>query len=122
MGAGLRGLPDVHRNHTVQGAHRIPNIPADFGGLSEIPAGFDPVAEDLVRKLLVRDPDARLGAGPGGFADLKAHAFFEGIPFSNLARTAVPDIPPPPTLHNPAEPPSDESDDSDFQPMHLSAP
>eukprot|EP01083_Nonionella_stella_P037926 103313_1 len=88
----------------------------------EIPAGFDPLAEDLVRKLLVRDPDARLGAGPGGFADLKAHAFFEGIPFSNLARTAVPDIPPPPTLHNPAEPPSDESDDSDFQPMHLSAP
>jgi len=40
------------------------------------PASFPPLARDLVRALLRRDPRARLGGGAGGFADVLAHPFF----------------------------------------------
>ena len=35
---------------------------------------------DLIRRLLVRDPFRRLGAGKGGCAEIRAHPFFEGVP------------------------------------------
>ena len=43
----------------------------------------DPLAaagSDLIRRLLVRDPFRRLGAGKGGCAEIRAHPFFEGVP------------------------------------------
>ena len=43
-----------------------------------------PQATDLIKKLLVRDPQKRLGAGPEGFLQLKQHSFFEGINFDTL--------------------------------------
>ena len=43
-----------------------------------------PQATDLIKKLLVRDPQKRLGAGPEGFHQLKQHSFFEGINFDTL--------------------------------------
>jgi serine/threonine protein kinase len=48
------------------------------------PCNFPPVAKDLVNKLLVLDPQDRLGVGPGGYAKLKAHPFFKGIKFDKL--------------------------------------
>ena len=43
----------------------------------------DPLAaagSDLIRRLLVRDPFRRLGAGEGGCAEIRAHPFFDGVP------------------------------------------
>lgn len=40
----------------------------------EFPTGFPDVAKDLISKLLLTDPQARLGAQ--GYGDLKAHPFF----------------------------------------------
>ncbi|KAI0745389.1 kinase-like protein [Earliella scabrosa] len=52
------------------------------------PEGFDEQAQDLVRKLLVRDPDQRLGAGPPGspfdMEALRSHPFFAPINWRTL--------------------------------------
>lgn len=61
------------------------------------PEDFDPLAKDLVEKLLVLEPSERLGAGEKGISELKAHPFFDGIDFKTLPKTPVPDIPPPDT-------------------------
>ena len=48
----------------------------------------------MVEKLLIREPDKRLGAGlPGSqydFKSLKKHPFFKGIDFENLQNTQPP--------------------------------
>lgn len=36
-----------------------------------------PIAQDLLKKLLVKDPHKRLGSGPRGAEDIKAHPFFK---------------------------------------------
>uniref|UniRef100_A0AAQ4QY43 non-specific serine/threonine protein kinase n=1 Tax=Gasterosteus aculeatus aculeatus TaxID=481459 RepID=A0AAQ4QY43_GASAC len=41
------------------------------------PSMIEPTAQDLLRKLLVKDPHRRLGSGPRGSEDIKAHAFFK---------------------------------------------
>ena len=64
------------------------------------PDDFDPLARDLVEKLLVLEPADRLGAGEKGISELKSHPFFQGIDFRALPKTAVPDIPPPHTLED----------------------
>ncbi|KAI0717178.1 kinase-like domain-containing protein, partial [Cerioporus squamosus] len=52
------------------------------------PEGFDEQAQDLVRKLLVREPDQRLGAGPPGspydMQALRSHPFFASINWRTL--------------------------------------
>ncbi|EIW82604.1 kinase-like protein [Coniophora puteana RWD-64-598 SS2] len=62
------------------------------------PEGFDPAAQDLVSKLLVRDPLQRLGAGPPGSAlsreTLREHAFFEGVKWDELWSGDVPPLEP----------------------------
>jgi 3-phosphoinositide dependent protein kinase-1 len=57
-------------------------------GLSEVefPAHFTAVERAIVADLIVVSPDARAGGGPGGFADLKAHAYFSGVDFGALLR------------------------------------
>jgi hypothetical protein len=48
---------------------------------------IDTVCRDLIDKLIVLDPNARLGArGAGGMQALKAHPFFKGINFSGDMR------------------------------------
>ncbi|XP_020319710.2 ribosomal protein S6 kinase alpha-4-like isoform X5 [Oncorhynchus kisutch] len=47
------------------------------------------VAQDLLRKLLVKDPHKRLGSGPRGAEDIKSHAFFKGLSWSDLAEKKV---------------------------------
>lgn len=49
------------------------------------PPDFPPVIRDLCDQLLVLNPCDRLGVGPGGYARLKAHPFFEGLCFATLS-------------------------------------
>lgn len=58
----------------------------------QYPIGFPEVAKDLVNKLLVADPEKRLGAL--GFKELKSHPFFKDIDFDKLPTTTPPPIQP----------------------------
>uniref|UniRef100_A0A4W6F1T9 Ribosomal protein S6 kinase n=1 Tax=Lates calcarifer TaxID=8187 RepID=A0A4W6F1T9_LATCA len=53
------------------------------------PAMIGPTAQDLLRKLLVKDPHKRLGSGPRGAEDIKAHPFFKGLNWADLAQKKV---------------------------------
>lgn len=54
------------------------------------PKHLSPAAVSLLKGLLERRIDRRLGCGPHGVAALKAHIFFAGLDWSALARRAVP--------------------------------
>ena len=58
------------------------------------PASMPSEAVDLVRRLLVHSPKARLGAGDpdsdNDFSKLKSHPFFSGVDFSSVFTQAVP--------------------------------
>lgn len=41
------------------------------------PSIIGPLAQDLLRKLLVKDPHKRLGSGPRGSEEIKCHPFFK---------------------------------------------
>ncbi|KAI0316253.1 kinase-like domain-containing protein [Amylostereum chailletii] len=60
------------------------------------PEGFDEQAKDLVRRLLVRDPLERLGAGPQGsdhdMSALRAHPFFAGVNWQTLWTNPAPPL------------------------------
>uniref|UniRef100_A0A672NSF6 non-specific serine/threonine protein kinase n=1 Tax=Sinocyclocheilus grahami TaxID=75366 RepID=A0A672NSF6_SINGR len=47
------------------------------------------LAQDLLRRLLVKDPHKRLGSGPRGAEEIKSHAFFKGLNWSDLAEKKV---------------------------------
>lgn len=71
---------------------RIKNVEYDMPPNKDMPE----VAVDLIQKLLVRDPQERLGAStkPGyTFADLKQHKFFKGLNINNLFNEKPPDTP-----------------------------
>uniref|UniRef100_A0A7N8XZU6 Ribosomal protein S6 kinase n=1 Tax=Mastacembelus armatus TaxID=205130 RepID=A0A7N8XZU6_9TELE len=53
------------------------------------PSIIRPTAQDLLRKLLVKDPHKRLGSGPRGAEDIKAHSFFKGLNWADLAQKKV---------------------------------
>ena len=51
----------------------------------EYPSDFDPVAQDLTARLIVSDPEKRLGAeASGGMAALVRHPFFTDVDFATL--------------------------------------
>lgn len=41
------------------------------------PLRIGPVAQDLLQRLLCKDPKKRLGAGPQGAQEVKSHPFFQ---------------------------------------------
>uniref|UniRef100_A0AAR2M3U7 non-specific serine/threonine protein kinase n=1 Tax=Pygocentrus nattereri TaxID=42514 RepID=A0AAR2M3U7_PYGNA len=53
------------------------------------PSLIGPVAQDLIRKLLVKDPHKRLGSGPRGAEDIKSHPFFKGLSWADLEQKKV---------------------------------
>ena len=55
-----------------------------------LPEDMDPMAVDLIQKLLVRDPTKRLGAGPTDAAEVKKHPYFDGINFGKLLALQIP--------------------------------
>lgn len=61
--------------------------------LYSYPLDFPESAKDCIDSLLVLEPENRLGAAKaGGPEALRAHRFFEGIDWDNLANSEPPDI------------------------------
>jgi len=56
--------------------------------------GIRPRAQDVIAKLLLRDPAKRLGAHAGA-EEIKAHPFFSGINWALLRNTQPPFVPRP---------------------------
>ncbi|XP_016075722.1 PREDICTED: ribosomal protein S6 kinase alpha-4 [Miniopterus natalensis] len=54
------------------------------------PPRIGPVAQDLLQRLLCKDPKKRLGAGPQGAQEVKNHRFFQGMDWAALAARKVP--------------------------------
>ena len=67
--------------------------------LYQTPVDVDRQAADLIGKLLVAEPEDRLGCGPegheAGFAAIKAHPFFAGVDWANLRAAEAPKFLPP---------------------------
>ncbi|KUG01000.1 3-phosphoinositide-dependent protein kinase 1 [Phytophthora nicotianae] len=62
----------------------------------EFPSSVPETAQDLIRKLLVQDPDERIGAQQNeeGYAELKNHPFFEGVEWDSINDKTPPYNPP----------------------------
>ncbi|KAF0038123.1 hypothetical protein F2P81_008607 [Scophthalmus maximus] len=54
------------------------------------PSMIRATAQDLLKKLLVKDPHKRLGSGPRGAEDIKAHPFFKKLNWADLAQKKLP--------------------------------
>jgi len=74
----LIGKPPFHGDTEWQTFRKVIENKPDF------PPEFDIKAMDLVCKLLVTDPNRRLGAGEEGFDEIKTHPFFDGIDWNNI--------------------------------------
>ncbi|KAF9182586.1 pkb-activating kinase-like protein, partial [Haplosporangium sp. Z 11] len=92
----LAGRPPFKGSNEYQTFQKIVKLEYIF------PPGFPKVAMDLVSRLLVHDPNERLGAN-NRIDQLKEHPFFEGVQWSELwempAPKLMPYLPPTPT-HN----------------------
>ncbi|KAA8493827.1 Serine/threonine-protein kinase CBK1 [Porphyridium purpureum] len=53
-------------------------------GTLTFPPHLHPVTMDLLTKLLHKDAQSRLGAGPGGIAEVKGHPFFRGLDWQGV--------------------------------------
>lgn len=94
----MSGLPPFRGGHEYQIFQKITKLEYEF------PDGFSVVAQDLVEKLLVLDPEQRLGCEEmGGFEKLKSHPFYEGIDFEHIHEQKPPPLIPflPATSTNP---------------------
>uniref|UniRef100_A0A1A9UUT2 non-specific serine/threonine protein kinase n=1 Tax=Glossina austeni TaxID=7395 RepID=A0A1A9UUT2_GLOAU len=54
-----------------------------------MPENLSPEAQSLLRALFKRNPQNRLGAGPNGILDIKAHCFFATIDWTRLEKKDV---------------------------------
>jgi p90 ribosomal S6 kinase len=54
-----------------------------------MPQFLSPEAQSLLRVLFKRNPQNRLGSGPNGIENIKAHAFFKSIDWEKLCRRAI---------------------------------
>ncbi|KAG0203405.1 pkb-activating kinase-like protein [Mortierella sp. GBA30] len=92
----LAGRPPFKGLNEYQTFQKIVKLEYSF------PAGFPADAKDIVSRLLVHDPNERLGAN-NRIDQLKEHPFFQGINWSTLwdqpAPKLMPYLPPTPT-HN----------------------
>ncbi len=85
----LAGLPPFRASNEYMIFQKIIKLEFDF------PEGFPERAKDLVSRLLVLDPLKRIGCEDcGGFAELKAHPFFEGTKWDNLCNETPPALKP----------------------------
>ncbi|KAL8377382.1 hypothetical protein RB595_008185 [Gaeumannomyces hyphopodioides] len=78
----LTGLPPFYDENTNEMYKKILYQPLDFPGPEIVP----PAAQDLLRKLLDRDPKTRLGSPERGrgAAEIKSHPFFHAIDWRKL--------------------------------------
>ncbi|GCB62373.1 hypothetical protein scyTo_0004241 [Scyliorhinus torazame] len=74
---------DGERNSQTEISKRIlksdPPYPPEIG----------PLAKDVMKQLLVKDPKKRLGSGPGGADEIKSHAFFQKINWDELSAKSI---------------------------------
>lgn len=49
-----------------------------------VPSVVSAKAADLLTKLLEKDPNRRLGAGPSGASEIKSHKFFDGVDWQRV--------------------------------------
>ncbi|XP_014663195.1 PREDICTED: 3-phosphoinositide-dependent protein kinase 1-like isoform X3 [Priapulus caudatus] len=85
----LSGLPPFRAGNEYLIFQKVVKLEYDF------PEGFNEVGKDLVQSLLVLDAKKRLGSDEcGGYKALKAHAFFNGIPWGKLDIVTPPPIVP----------------------------
>ncbi|XP_047043253.1 serine/threonine-protein kinase RHS3-like [Lolium rigidum] len=67
-------------------------FPSDFGG--SVAGGASSVARDLIRGLLVKEPQKRI-AFTRGATEIKQHPFFEGVNWALVRSMAPPSVPEP---------------------------
>ncbi|KAG6852765.1 hypothetical protein C0991_009262 [Blastosporella zonata] len=77
-----------------------------------LPEGFDDALADLVRKLLVAEPEERLGAGKEGMPALKQHPFFESVEWGSIWEESHPTLES--GLKAPSEPLGDGLEDAEL--------
>jgi serine/threonine protein kinase len=51
---------------------------------------MSPEAQDIITKLLERDPKKRLGSGPTEAEEIKAHPFFAGVNWDDVYNKRIP--------------------------------
>lgn len=59
-------------------------------GHVEFSYDINPIAESLIRALLIKDPNRRLGHGFNGAQTIKSHPFFDGINWKLLSHKQIP--------------------------------
>ena len=64
-------------------------VTAHAAGNLRHPKEFEPALSSLLDEMIVPDPDARLGAGKGGFERLREHAYFQDAQWTMLAEGAM---------------------------------
>jgi len=92
----LAGRPPFKGNNEYQTFQKI--IKMEY----ELPDEIPDVAKDLIKKLLVEDPNHRIGSDTpegGGYEALKSHPFFEGIVWENIHLQTPPELKPNPKVN-----------------------
>jgi serine/threonine protein kinase len=79
----LAGLPPFFDENSNKMYHMAIKDPVRF------PDYFSAPAQDLITKLLEKDPAKRLGTGEADFVEIKAHPFFEPIDFDRLMKREI---------------------------------
>ncbi|GAA5872882.1 hypothetical protein JCM16303_006864 [Sporobolomyces ruberrimus] len=79
----LAGYPPFFADHPLEIYEKI------LAGKFSVPPHIDPVAKDLIRRLLTADLTKRLGNLSGGAQDVKAHQWFEGVDWDAVQRKEI---------------------------------
>ncbi|ORX60074.1 kinase-like protein [Piromyces finnis] len=92
----LAGRPPFKASNEYQTFQKI--IKLEY----ELPDEIPDVAKDLIKKLLVEDPNHRIGSDTeegGGYETLKSHPFFEGIEWKDIHLQTPPELKPNPKVN-----------------------
>ena len=81
----------INGKHLFTGGHEYDIFQKVIRVSFTIPENFPATANDLIRRLVVAEPEKRLGASETeGYDQLKAHEFFQAINWSNLPEQTAP--------------------------------
>jgi serine/threonine protein kinase len=78
------GVPPFYDENTNRMYNAILNAPIRFS-----PGSVSDDGQDLILRLLERDPAARLGSGESDFEEIKAHKFFAVLNFEEVTRKTI---------------------------------
>ncbi|KAH6765050.1 Protein kinase superfamily protein [Perilla frutescens var. frutescens] len=86
----ITGIPPFNADHPE---NIFDNILSRKIPWPSVPSDMSYAAQDLIDRLLVHDPNERLGAG--GASEVKAHSFFAGVDWDNLTLQKAAFVPQP---------------------------